>query len=142
MIAGGGSAPPVRLSILGFTSCFSCRVWFTFEPIAKLSKVALKFDGRGNNAGAPRSMKSDSPIKGMTKEQAIEESIRITKVQVRVDKGLAQRFQRPVDHLWEVVNGILKWRTKFDAMTFEEQQSIIADGKSRFCVGAKFEKMF
>ena len=54
--------------------------------------------------------------------------------------GLTQRFQRPVGHLWEVVIGILKWRIKFDAVAFDEQQSLIADGKSRFCVRDKFAK--
>ena len=48
----------------GFTSCFSCRVWFTFEPIAKLSKVALRFDGKGDNAGVPRTIATDTSTKG------------------------------------------------------------------------------
>ena len=39
----------------------------------------------------------------MTQDRAVEESIRIAKLQVRADKGLIQRFVRPVDHLWEVV---------------------------------------
>ena len=47
---------------------------------------------------------------------------------------------RPVGHLLEVVNGVLKWRIRFDALPFEEQQSLIADAKSRFCAGDKFEK--
>ena len=38
------------------------------------------------------------------------------------------------------MNGILNLRIRFDALLFEEQQSLIADGKSRFCAGGKFEK--
>ena len=124
----------------GSTSCFSCRVWFAFEPIAKLSKVALRLDGKGDNAGVPRTIATDTSTKGMTQGRAVEGFIRIAKSNVRVDKGLTQPFVRPVDHLWEVVNGILKWRIRFDALPFEEQQSPIADGKSRCCAGDEFEK--
>ena len=121
----------------GFTGCLCCRVWFTFGTIAKLSKVALRFDGKGNNAGGPRPIAPYPPTEGMTKDQAIEGSMRVSKLQARVDKGLTQRFQRPVDHLWEVMYGILKWRIKFDAVTHDDQQSLIADGKGRVCMGDK-----
>lgn len=34
----------------------------------------------------------------------------------------------------------MKLRIRFDAMPFDEQQTLIVDGKSRFCAGDKFEK--
>ena len=34
----------------------------------------------------------------------------------------------------------MKWRIRFDSMTFDEQQEFIAIGKSRFCAGEKFDK--
>ena len=91
----------MRLPILrgSLRSCLSCQVWFTFEPIAKLSKVALRFDGKGDNADVPRTIATETSIKGMTQDRAVEESIRIAKLQVRGDKALTQRFVRPVDHL-------------------------------------------
>ena len=76
----------------------------------------------------------------MAKDRAIEESIRIAKTQVRSDRGLEQRFVRPGGHLWEVVNGNTKWRIRFDALSFDGQQTFIADCNSRFCAGDKFER--
>ena len=36
----------------GFTACFNCRVMFTFEPLAEVSKVARRIVGKGENAGS------------------------------------------------------------------------------------------
>ena len=70
------------------------------------------------------------------------EAVRIAKTQLRADKELEQRFARPGDHLWEVVNANMKWRIRFDEMTVDEQQAFIASGKSRFCAGEKFDKQY
>ena len=76
----------------------------------------------------------------MSVERAVKESVRIAKVQVRADMNLEQRFLRPGDHLWEVVNANMKFRIRFDEMTVDYQQAFIASGKSRFCAGEKFYK--
>ena len=124
----------------GFTSCLNCRVCFTFEPIMKVNKVAQRVGGKGDNAGTSPVIQNHPTVVEMTKDRAMQESIGIAKAQVRSDKDLEQRFVRPGDHLWEVVNGNMKWRIRFDAMPFDEQQTFIADGKSRFCAGDKFER--
>ena len=75
-------------------------------------------------------------------ERAVKESVRIAKVQIRVDKDLEQLFLRPGDHFWEVVNASMKWRIRFDGMTVDDKQAFIASGKSRFCAGEKFDKQY
>ena len=124
----------------GFTACLNCRVLFTFEPIAKVSKVARRIGGKGESAGS--SPKSSNPkiMANLSSDRAVEESVRIAKTQLRVDKELDQRFGRPSDHLWEVVSANMKWRIRFANLTVDEKQAFIAGGKSRFCAGEKFEK--
>ena len=110
----------------GSTCCLNCRVWFALGPIAKLSKMALSSDGRGNDADSSRQTNPVLLIKGLTRADAIAKSLRAGSTQHRMDSGLAQRFRRPCGHLWHLwgfMIGILKWRVKFDGMTTEDQQA-------------------
>ena len=71
---------------------------------------------------------------------AAKVAIRIVKLQRRRDENFGQRFNRPGDHLWEVVNANMKWRLRYDELSDKDKQEFIADGKSRFCAGEKFGK--
>ena len=102
--------------------------------------MAQRVGGKGGNAGTSPVGPNLPTVANMSIDRAVKECVRIAKTQVRIDKDLEQRFQRPGDHLWEVANGNLTWRIRFDAMPFSEQQALIVDGKSRFCAGGKFEK--
>ena len=124
----------------GFTACLNCRVKFSFEPIAEVSKVARRTVGKSENAGSTPASSNPKAVAMVPTEVAAKEAIRIAKLQAREDNNLEQRYLRPGDHLWEVVNANMKWRIRFDGMTDDEQQEFIASGKSRFCAGEKFEK--
>ena len=126
----------------GFTACLNCRVLFTFEPIAEVSKVARRIVGKGENAGSPPASSNPKVPTNMSIARAMGEAVKIAKTQLRADRELEQRFARPGDHLWEVVNANMKWRIRFDEMTVDEQQAFIASGKSRFCAGEKFDKQY
>ena len=73
-------------------------------------------------------------------EAAAKEAIRIAKLQKREDDNLKQQYHRPGDHLWELVNGNMKWRLRYDQKSYAEQQEFTPEGKSRFCAGVKFDK--
>ena len=126
----------------GFTACLSCRVLFTFEPIAEVSKVARRIVGKGGNAGSSPARSNPKVPTNVSIARAMGEAVKIARTQLRADKELEQRFARPGGHLWEVVNANMKWRIRFDEMTVDEQQAFIASGKSRFCAGEKFDKQY
>ena len=128
------------LSPKGFTSCLNCRVKFSFEPIAEVSKVARRTGEKSENAGSTPASSHTKALAMVPAEVAAKEAIRIAKLQTRGDNNLEQRFLRPGDHIWEVVNANMKWRIRFDGMADKEQQEFIADGTSRFCAGEKFDK--
>ena len=121
----------------GFTSCRCCHAMFTFNQVDKLSRVALRSGGKLQFPVDP-----DLPNDGVTNEQAFKRSVGLAvvaaKLQDRADKNLPQRFVRPLDHIWDVVHGLLKFRIKWDKMTFNDQQQAIAEGRSLFCFGKKF----
>ena len=71
-------------------------------------------------------------------DAAATEAIRIAKLQQRENKGLTQEFRRPGDILWELVNGNMKWRLRYDNRPDAEKQELISTGRSRFCAGAHF----
>ena len=123
----------------GFTSCLNCRVKFSFEPIAEVSKVARRTGGKSEKAGSTPASPNTKAVAMVPTEVAAKEAIRIAKLEAREDNNLEQRYLRPGDHLWEVVNANMKWRIRFDGMT-DDEQKFIAEGKSRFCAGEKFGK--
>ena len=117
----------------GFTACLNCRVMFTFDPITEVSKVTRRIVGNGEDAGSTPASSNPKAVAKVPIEIAAQEALRIAKLQACEDNKLEQRYLRPGDHLWEVVNANMKWRIRFDEMTDEEQQVFIASGKSRFC---------
>ena len=98
--------------------------------------------GKGEDAGSTPASSNPKAVVKVPIEIAAQEALRIAKLQAREDNNLEQRYLRPGDHLWEVVNANMKWRICFDEMTDDEQQEFIASGKSRFCAGEKFEKRY
>ena len=92
----------------GFTSCPNCRVKFSFEPIAEVSKVARRTGEKSENAGSTPASSHAKAVAMVPTEVAAKEAVRIAKLQTRVDNNLEQRFLRPGDHLWEVVNANMK----------------------------------
>ena len=137
----GGECPCCEsVNPKGFAACFNCRVMFTFGPITEVSKVARRIVGKGENAGSTPASSNPKVMANVPIEIAVKEVVRTAKVQVRADMNLEQRSFRLGDHLWEVVNANMKWRIRFDEMTFDAQQEFIASGKSRFCAGEKFDK--
>ena len=124
----------------GFTACLNCRVMFTFDPITEVSKVVRRTVDKGEDAGSTPASSNPKVVTKVPVEIAAQEALRIAKLQVRADRKLEQRYLRPGDHLWEVVKANMKWRIRFDEMTYDEQQAFIASGKSRFCAGEKFDK--
>ena len=124
----------------GFTSCPNCRVKFSFEPIAEVSKVARRTGEKSENAGSASSGSHTKAVSMVPAEVAAKEAIRIAKLQQCEDDNREQRFLKPGDHLWEVVHANMKWRLRCDGMSDKEQQEFIADGKSRFCAGEEFDK--
>ena len=123
----------------GFTSCLNCRVKFSFDEIAEVSKVARGSGKKSGNAGSAPSGSNALPVEMVSLEAAATEAIRIAKFQQREDKGLQQVFHRPGDILWELVNGNMKWRLRYDCRPDAEKRDFIAEGKSRFCAGAHFK---
>ena len=69
---------------------------------------------------------------------AASEAIRIAKRQIRENQGRVQAFRKPGDILWELVNGNMKWRLRYDSRPEDEKQKLIAAGGSRFCAGTHF----
>ena len=59
----------------GFTACLNCRVMFTFEPIAKVSKVARRIVGKGENAGFPPVSSVSDVMANVSIERAVKESV-------------------------------------------------------------------
>ena len=130
MDCGWGKCPCCKsVNPKGFTACFNCRVMFTFEPITEVSKVARRIVGKGEDASSTPASSNPKVVANVPIEIAAKEAIRIAKLQVRADKKLEQRYLRPGDHLWEVVNANMKWRIRFDEMTYDEQQAFIASDK-------------
>ena len=77
----------------------------------------------------------------MSLDVAASEAIRIAKRQIREDGGKVPAFRKPGDILWELVNGNMKWRMRFDRRPEGERRGLIAAGGSRFCAGTHFGKV-
>ena len=139
----------------GFTSCLQRRVKFTFDDIGEESKEAkgpAKKSGnagsassnsakKSGNAGSSSSSTSVPANLTVSLDVAASEAIRIAKRQIREDGGKVQAFRKPGDILWELVNGNMKWRMRFDRRPEGERRGIIAAGGSRFCAGTHFGKV-
>ena len=69
----------------GFTSCLNCRVLFPFEPVAKVSEVARRVGGKGENAGSSPARSNLPIMANLSIDQAAKESVRIAKTQIRID---------------------------------------------------------
>ena len=140
-MAGWSECPNCKsLNPNGFTSCPNCRVKFSFDHIAEVSKVARRSDKKSEIAGSASSSSHQQAVSMVSAEAAAKEAIRIAKFQKREDDNFKQQFHRPGDILWELVNGNMKWRLRYDQKPYEEQQEFISEGKSRFCAGVKFDK--
>ena len=105
-----------------------------------MSKVARRFDKKSEIAGFASSSSHQPAVSMVSTEAAAKEAIRIAKLQKHEDDNIKQQFHRPGDHLWELVNGNMKWRLRYDQKSYEEQQEFISASKSRFCAGVMFDK--
>ena len=54
------------------------------------------------------------------------------------DQDKRQTFSKPGFILWELVNGNMKWRLRFDQRPDEGKRRLIDSGGSRFCAGTHF----
>ena len=140
----------------GFTSCLRCHVKFTFDDIKEESKEAKggnkrlelvasaskKLATKSGNAG-PASSSVDlpsgiAPVPGVEKV-LICESLKAARRMIREDQGKNQSFSKPSVLLWELVNGNMKWRLRWDQRrSVEEKQQLVNEGCSRFCAGTHF----
>ena len=122
----------------GFASCLKCRVKFTFDDIEEESKEAKGPTKKSGNAGSASSHSNVPAPLMVSLDVAASEAIRIARRQIRENEGRAQAFRKPGDILWELVNGNMKWRMRFDHRPEDEKQKLIAAGGSRFCAGTHF----
>ena len=97
--------------------------------------MARRFGEKSENAGSASSSSYTKAVRMVSTEVAAKEAIRIAKLQKREDDNLNQQFRRPGDILWEVVNANMKWRLRYDGMSYKAQQEFIFNGKSRFMRG-------
>ena len=93
--------------------------------------MALRTGEKSENAGSASSSSHTKTVSTVPTEVAAKVAIRIAKLQKREDENLGQRFNRPGDHLWEVVNANTKWRQRYDEMSDKDKQELIPNGKSR-----------
>ena len=137
----------------GFTCCLRCHVKFTFDDIKEESKeakgpvkklelvasVSKKLAAKSGNAG-PASSSGDhpsdiAPVPGI-EEVALNEAVRAARRMIREDQGKNQSFNKPSVLFWELVNGNMKWRLRWDQKrSVEEKQKLVNEGGSRFCAG-------
>ena len=140
----------------GFTCCLRCHVKFTFDDIKEESKeakgpvkklelvasVSKKLAAKSGNAG-PASSSGDhpsdiAPVPGI-EEVALNEAVRAARRMIREDQGKNQSFNKPSVLFWELVNGNMKWRLRWDQQrSDEEKQALVRAGGSRFCAGTHF----
>ena len=96
---------------------------------------------RSGNAGSASSS-SNAPL-GVAPHSALaiaaNEALRIAKRVIREDQGKSQSFSKPSFILWELVNGSMKWRLRWDQQrSDEDKQALVRAGGSRFCAGTHF----
>ena len=97
---------------------------------------------KSGNAG-PASSSGDhpsgiAPVPGL-EEVALSEAVRAARRMIREDQGKNQSFSKPSVLLWELVNGNMKWRLRWDQRrSDEEKQKLVNEGGSRFCAGTHF----
>ena len=140
----------------GFTCCLRCYVKFTFDDIKEESKeakgpakklelvagVPKSSAAKSGNAG-PASSSVDhpsviAPVPGL-EEVALSEAVRAARRMIREDQGKNQSFSKPSVLFWELVNGNMKWRLRWDQRrTDAEKQKLVNEGGSRFCAGTHF----
>lgn len=113
---------------------------FTFDAITEVSKVTQRIVVKGENAGSRPASSDSKAVANMPVVTTLKRVLEIAKTQVRNEKKkrLEQRYFRAGGHLWESVNANMTWRVKFDNMSYDGQQTFIAEGKSRFCAGKHF----